>query len=735
MSRRNVQRPGSTRASAASTPAQSPQPGSGTSTLDPKVNAPEAAQPAPPTLIQTGSSVQLLLNERQTRNGPTADTHREISSENPRNSVAVGDSTSLQRGREGTHSQPAQASQVTAAGSQESGQARSNEKLPSPLAGRKRKAGQLDSSRVDQASTLTLDITRKQAKRPVVEQLISTSHITPDTALPSVETESTAPTAAKPKRTAPKPRAQPRAKKATQSTTEPTGLQTSTATAQQTRHSQSVQQSALRAFSGTQSEADALLQNVTSQFSAVSRLADGIDGTSRASILARSGSNLTGSARTTSTLANALNRAAHRQTQARTAANLAAEIISEAVGVDVDVGENVLGKPKRKRRKRTPDDAEEHVIDPAETKMGDLTRDTGLGKKSGIEIALENVDWKTVKQQQKEMAVETAKQAELDRQEKRSGKPKKRKKAQGEKPDEALVPKMAVVNGVIVSVAESREIDIRQNAEADAAREDANVITIDKLTMRKNQNTIGKPKGLQGKQLQWNEEMDERFYKGVRMFGADMLMVSSLFPKLERRHVKRKFVREERANPEKLREALFNPIALDDQTYQKETGMELGDPRKLEEELKEMEVDMRRRFEENMAEQGAGAHHDPVVVDDADIPLPSREVGSVELEVGVGLSRGVGRPGTGTARENRFNNVADDIINDALGGRSGGAKKGKKKAGPANANLTATVALGGRKKKDGSVATVPRKGTKAAKEAAALLQLGGTVEEIGMVDG
>lgn len=672
-------------------------------------------QPAPSTLLRTGSAVQSILNERQTRKKGVTDSHRESTNESPVilpiELGAAGVSAALQRGGASIQPAPVPASQAAPAGIHVSGQRQLQKHSSNPVAGRKRKAAESDSSRPDQSSSQISDDNPKQGGRLTADQSISTSQATPDVALPSVEAEPATHTIVQPKRPAPKPRAHTRFKKTAQPATEASELQSGATITQQTSRSQSVRPNASTAQSAAQSEADALLQNVTSQFSAVSRLADGIDGTSRASILARSGFNQPGSVRATSGLANALNRAAHRQTQARTAADLAAEIISEALGEDMSE------KPKRKRRKRTPDDAEEHTIDPAETKMRDLTRDSGLGKKSGIEIALENVDWKAVKQQQKEMAAETTKQKEAERQEKRSGKPKKRKKAQDEKREEALVPQMAVVNGVIVSVVESREVDIRREAEAEAAREDANVITIDKLTSRKNQNTIGRPKGLQGKQLQWSEEMDERFYKGIRMFGADMLMVSSLFPKLERRHVKHKFVREERANPEKLREALFNPIPLDAETYQHETGMELGDPRKLDEELKAMEADLRKRFEETLAEQQAGAH--PVEVDEADIPLPSREQGSAEPEAS-GTRAQSGRPG----KENRFNAVADDIINDVLGVRSAGAKKGKKKAAPAPA---------GRKKKDGSVAA-PRKGTKAAKQAAALQQLGGTVEEIGTVD-
>ena len=709
----------------ASTPAQSPQSNPATSAPEPKRNAPELSLPTPPNPLPSESSLQPVSNEKQTGQENVSGDHRGPSKEIPvvlpTDPIVSGISATLRHGYTNVRPASAGAIQPAVIAIQDGDQASSKRNISHPVVSRKRKSAELNSSRPERRSSQSSDITLKEAARPTIEQSVAVGHVTPDVPLPSIETETITLAVPKPKRAAPKPRAQPRAKKATPPDTDAAGLQPSTANIQQANRSLNKGPSSSRALSAARSEADALLQNVTSQFSAVSQLADGIDGTSRAAILKRSGANQSASGPGTVGLANALNRAAHRQTQSRTAADLAAEIISEATGAASDVREDTSSKPKRKRRKRTPEDAEEHVIDPAETKMGDLTRDTGRGKKSGIEIALEKVDWKAVKQQQKEMADETAKQQELERQEKRNGKPKRRKKASGEKADEALVPQMTVVNGVIVSVAESREIDIRQDAEADAARDDANVITIDKLTMRKNQNTIGKPKGLQGKQLQWTEEMDERFYKGVRMFGADMLMVSSLFPNLERRHVKRKFVREERANPARLREALFNPIALDDQTYQEETGVELNDPRKLDEELKAMEIDLRKRFETTLAEQSGGAHHEPIEIDEADIPLPSRELGSEEPE-GVSPSQSR-RPG----RNNRFDNVADDIINDVLGVRSAGQKKGKKKAAPASA-------APGRKKKDGSVATAPRKGTKAAKQAAALQQLGGTVEAIGMVD-
>ena len=687
-----------------STPTRSPQPTASPTATNESQAIPHAPiQDVPSIITRKASSVQLIANSRQTRQTTASDTLQQ--NDAPPTVLPKGLSSSevikaVRKARASSQSENAPISTNPEAVNQSSNPSPPSRSSPTTVAGRKRKAAELDSARSDTVNA------SEQVEGPTPSASEPEIQATPDVALPSVETGSTTNTTAKSRRPAPKPHAPPRTTKGAQSATHIGVPLTVASKRRQTPQIQNDPTSTPRALSTAQTEADALLQNVTSQFSAVSRLADGIDGTSRAAIAARSGTTPQASTQTAATLANALNRAAARQAQARTTQDLAAEIIGEAVGVDIS------DKPKPKRRRKSPDDAEEHVIDPTEVKMGDLTRDTGLGKKSGIEVALENIDWKAVKQQQKEMAEEARKKQEAERAEKRSGKTKKRK-PQKEPGEEALVPGMRVVNGVIELDPESREIDIRRDAETEAAREDANALTIDKLTTRRNQGTIGKPKGLQGRGLQWSDEMDDRFYRGVRMFGADMLMITSLFPGLERAHVKKKFVREERANPERLREALFNPTSVDEEAYQQETGMELGDPQKLDEELKAMEADLRKRFEEQMAEQQGGAH--PVEIDDADIPIQSREQGSVEPETGVN------RTHTSRGRENRFNAMADDIVSEALGLRPTAAKKAKKKA-----------ATAGRKKKDGSAAA-PRKGTKAARQAAAL-QLTGTVEEIGTVD-
>ena len=65
-----------------------------------------------------------------------------------------------------------------------------------------------------------------------------------------------------------------------------------------------------------------------------------------------------------------------------------------------------------------------------------------------------------------------------------------------------------------------------------------------------------------------------------------------------------------------------------------------------------MEAELRKRFEETLAEQQAGAH--PVETDNADIPIPSLEHGDGVDEAGTSHAQS-GRP----SKRNRFDAVAE----------------------------------------------------------------------------
>ncbi|KAF2403269.1 hypothetical protein EJ06DRAFT_457408, partial [Trichodelitschia bisporula] len=54
----------------------------------------------------------------------------------------------------------------------------------------------------------------------------------------------------------------------------------------------------------------------------------------------------------------------------------------------------------------------------------------------------------------------------------------------------------------------------------------------------------------------WTDTATDKFYAALSQFGCDFMIISQLFPGRTRRQVKAKFVREERADPERVREAL-----------------------------------------------------------------------------------------------------------------------------------------------------------------------------------
>ena len=238
----------------------------------------------------------------------------------------------------------------------------------------------------------------------------------------------------------------------------------------------------------------------------------------------------------------------------------AGDIVANALGAEDDEVDDVEGgQRKRKRRKRQidPEEAENHEIEPTEVRMSDLIKDRGLGKTSEREREMEKINWR-----------KSDKSVEKQRSKRRSCvRPSRNRTGQaaglgnpGADNLEATlegVPRMKIVNGAIVVDEDSVNIEKHAGAQksAAAAAQDETIVLEDiDITKRINSGTVGRPRGVKGKG--WDESMEELFYKGLRMFGTDFMMISKMFPGLSRRHIKLKYVREERTNLAKLREHL-----------------------------------------------------------------------------------------------------------------------------------------------------------------------------------
>jgi transcription factor TFIIIB component B'' len=139
---------------------------------------------------------------------------------------------------------------------------------------------------------------------------------------------------------------------------------------------------------------------------------------------------------------------------------------------------------------------------------------------------------------------------------------------------------MRIVNGEIVLDTSSLQID----RHADAARDADEMEQVEEnlLTRKINSASFGKRTKVES----WDMEMTNLFYRGLRMFGTDFMMISKMFPGRSRRQIKLKFSNEERKNPDRIKQTLLGPretVTLED--YSDMTNTVYDDPKIIEQEL------------------------------------------------------------------------------------------------------------------------------------------------------
>lgn len=351
----------------------------------------------------------------------------------------------------------------------------------------------------------------------------------------------------------------------------------------------------------------------------------------------------------------------------QTLQEVAADIVADAVGDTSEANEEGAEgakKRKRQRKRKIPEGAEDHEIVPSEVKMADLVKDKRLGKGSKLEARLEAVDWDEVKKKRREAEEEAEKQRELEREEKRTGISVR----QDDMPTAATVPKMTVRDGQIVLEEDSRLLDRHAEIEQ-AADETVRELDVDDVTRRVNQSTVGKQHGVKQKG-HWNDEMTDLFYKGLRMFGTDFMMISKMFPGMSRRHIKLKYTREERTNLTRVHNNLIAKEDVDIEEYSLMSNQVYEDPERVHEELRADEKrlrdeDMARRAREAEAEQGDTDAQDGNI-------LQSREQGTAE-PTGGDETETTAPETESSAKENRFESIARSIVQ-----RASAPKKAKK---------------------------------------------------------
>ncbi|KAK3074645.1 hypothetical protein LTR53_002790 [Teratosphaeriaceae sp. CCFEE 6253] len=297
-------------------------------------------------------------------------------------------------------------------------------------------------------------------------------------------------------------------------------------------------------------------------------------------------------------------------------------------------------KPK-KRQKKAPrvegetqegeddggSDAELHEIDPNTLSMFELTHSNKYGKVSDREKKMRDIDWDEVKQKRHEAVGRML--ADLDKKDRDKHK-KKDKSGEGagdgvvestEGPsgtvegredgsnadaDEPRRPRRAspdaggpaepparglqlrIVNGVIVEDETSLAINAPAAEPAtgllDEVIEEENDLTqhLNRTTYLNDRRRDAKDRIPVWRQKSdpWSEAETERFYEQLAIFGTDFDILSRMFPPKTRRHLKTKFNREERLDPQRINDTLLGKsvrpaTSMSLETYAVESGRDL----------------------------------------------------------------------------------------------------------------------------------------------------------------
>jgi len=99
------------------------------------------------------------------------------------------------------------------------------------------------------------------------------------------------------------------------------------------------------------------------------------------------------------------------------------------------------------------------------------------------------------------------------------------------------------------------------------------------------------------KHVKWTEEATAKFYNNLAIYGLNFALLAALFPDRTRKQLKSKFKKEEKSNPERIKEALTNrlPMELNIEEFEKLVTDNLKEKEKLEDKDEDIIGDMVRK--------------------------------------------------------------------------------------------------------------------------------------------
>ena len=241
-------------------------------------------------------------------------------------------------------------------------------------------------------------------------------------------------------------------------------------------------------------------------------------------------------------------------------------------------------KHGRKAREPTPEGADAVMIVPSKVRMSELCKNTRTGKKSTRGKELEDLDKaEAVRKSQQELQGFLGTTGTSKDPSETAETRLERLSRVGEETAQ-MVPNTIIIDGEIHIDETSLQIDRHANAAAERDAEALEGIDESELTRRVNQNSWLK-RDTGGR---WDGASTERFFEALRMFGTDFDMISKLFPGRTRRSIKLKFVKEEKADPQRIKQVLLGErVLVDMDEYSRLTNTVYEDPQELEKDLAE----------------------------------------------------------------------------------------------------------------------------------------------------
>lgn len=276
--------------------------------------------------------------------------------------------------------------------------------------------------------------------------------------------------------------------------------------------------------------------------------------------------------------------------------------------------EAVAKRPKRRRRRSiTPEDAQEMTIDPDTWTIAQLTKDLKMGKRWDRYKDVETAERNRKRELQKQRLIKLGllqEGEELpagDGSEAGTPAPEPTPPAKSPTP----TPPAPAATGISMRIDANGNIIVDESSlqhdrhrEADMQRGTLLVQEENEFSKRMTQQTYMRR---QPKANSWTAEDTEKFYHGLRMFGTDFNMISKLFGGAkDRRQVKLKFNREERAHPMAVNKCLIGEKVVPMDLEEIDGAASLEDSQTINDELarlrEEREAEAQRVEEEIQAE-------------------------------------------------------------------------------------------------------------------------------------